>query len=147
VLLLHGGGIDAARFSYKHDTRPLSRGPGLRIRLPGYGESDKPGVEPTLGFYAGSSVVFMYALGLKRAGLVSISMGGGAASGFALNQPQGIEKLVLVDTYGFGGEVPSGWLASLWVRTPFVSELTRALPRRSRRMGRWSLFNAVPIGG
>jgi pimeloyl-ACP methyl ester carboxylesterase len=41
--------------------------------------------------------VFMYALGLKRAGLVGISMDG-AASGFALNQPQWVEKMVLVDS-------------------------------------------------
>jgi hypothetical protein len=61
----------------------------------------------------------------------------------SLNQPQGIEKLVLVDSYGLGGEVPSGRLGYLSVRSPFVSELTRALLRRSRRMGRWSLFNAV----
>src|ERR687886_2821280 len=52
VLLLHGGGIDSASFSYKHLIEPLA----LSHRVfapdwPGYGESDKPDVEHTMEFY------------------------------------------------------------------------------------------------
>src|SRR5438270_10731271 len=71
VLLLHGGGIDSARFSYKHAIEPLSR--DRRVFAPdwpGYGESDKPDVEHTTGFYASFLGLLMDALGLERAGLV-----------------------------------------------------------------------------
>ena len=85
----------------------------------------------------------MDALGLKRASLVGISMGAGAALGFALRSPERIEKLVLVDSYGLGSQVPWGRLGYLLVRAPFLKELTYALLRRSRTMIRWSLYGLV----
>jgi pimeloyl-ACP methyl ester carboxylesterase len=43
LLLLHGGGFDAADFSYRYAIEPLSRlRPVLAFDWPGYGESDKP---------------------------------------------------------------------------------------------------------
>jgi pimeloyl-ACP methyl ester carboxylesterase len=70
-------------------------------------------------------------------------MGGGAALGFALRSAQRVEKLVLVDSYGLGSEVPWGRLGFLMVRAPLLDKLTYALLRRSRAMVRWSLYGLV----
>ena len=48
----------------------------------------------------------MDALRLERASLGGISLGGSAALGFTFRSPQGVERLVLVDLYGVGNEVP-----------------------------------------
>jgi pimeloyl-ACP methyl ester carboxylesterase len=142
VLLLHGGGIDSAGFSYKYAIEPLARSHRVFAPdWPGYGESDKPGVEHTMDFYAGFLGGLMDALELERASLVGISLGGGAVLGFTLRSPQRVEKLVLVDSYGLGDEVPGGRLGYLMVRAPLASTLTRALLRRSRRVVRWSLYS------
>lgn len=144
VLLLHGGGIDSASFSYKHLIEPLA----LNHRVfapdwPGYGESDKPDVEHTMEFYVGFLGNLIDALQLQRVSLVGISLGGGAALGYTLRSPQRVERLALVDSYGLGDEVPGGRLGYLLVRAPLLDDLTYALLRRSCRMVRWSLYNLV----
>jgi pimeloyl-ACP methyl ester carboxylesterase len=144
VLLLHGGGVDSASFSYKHAIEPLARSHRVFVPdWPGYGESDKPDVEYTIEFYLGFLGSLMDALQLERASLVGISMGGGVALGFALRSPQRVERLVLVDSYGLGDEVPLGRLGYLLVHAPLIGRLTYALLRRSRRIVRWSLYNVV----
>ncbi len=143
VLLLHGGGIDSAGFSYKYAMEPLARSHRVFAPdWPGYGESDKPDVEHTIEFYTVFLGGLMDALQLERATLVGISLGGGAVLGFALRSPQRVEKLVLVDSYGLGDEVPGGRFGYLLVHAPLASSLTRALLRRSRRVVRWSLYSA-----
>jgi pimeloyl-ACP methyl ester carboxylesterase len=144
VVLLHGGGIDSATFTYSHIIGPLAEERHVFAPdWPGYGHSDKPNLGYAMGFYVDFLGRLMDALGLKRASLVGISMGGGAALGFALHSPQRVEKLVLVDSYGLGSQVPWGHLGYLLVRAPLLNELTYALLRRSRTMIRWSLYGLV----
>ena len=96
-----------------------------------------------MDFYVDFLGHLMDALGLERASLAGISMGGGAALGFALHSPQRVEELVLVDSYGLGSQVPWRRLGYLLVRAPLLNELTYALLRRSRTMIRWSLYGLV----
>lgn len=144
VLLLHGGGIDSADFTYRFTIGPLSQEHRvLAPDWPGYGRSDKPELEYTVTFYVDFLGRLIDALGLARTSLVGLSMGGAAALGFALRAPQRVEKLVLVDSYGLGSEVPWGRLGYLMVRTPLLDRLTYALLRRSQTMIRWSLYSLV----
>lgn len=109
VLLLHGGGFDSASLSYKHAIGPISEHyRTLAPDWPGYGQSDKPKIEYTTEYYVGFLGRLMDTLGLERASLVGISMGGAISLGFTLRSPQRVEKLVLVDSHGLGGEVPGG---------------------------------------
>jgi pimeloyl-ACP methyl ester carboxylesterase len=110
---------------------------------PGYGQSDKPDLGYAMGFYVDFLGRLMDALGLKTASLVGISMGGGAALGFALRSPERVEKLILVASYGLGSNVPWGRLGYLLVRAPLLHELTYALLRRSPTMIRLSLYGLV----
>lgn len=143
VLLLHGGGQDSARFSLKHAIEPLARDHQVFAPdWPGYGESEQPDAEHDIEFYAGFLGNLMDTLGLDRASLVGISMGGGAALGFALHSPERVDKLVLVDSYGLGSEAPMTWLGYVLVRTPLVNRLIWSLLPRSRQVTRWNLYAA-----
>lgn len=140
VLLLHGGGYDSASLSYKHAIGPISE--QRRVFAPdwpGYGQSDKPKVEYTTEYYVGFLDRLMNVLGLEKASLVGISMGGAISLGFALRSPHRVEKLVLVDSHGLGGEVPGGAASYALVRLPLLNRLVWAALKRSRRMVRASL--------
>src|SRR5919199_3068139 len=140
VLLLPGGGYDAASLSYKQSIGPISQ--HYRVFAPdwpGYGESDKPKTRYSTEYYVDFLSHLMEALGLRKASLVGISMGGAISLGFSLRWPQRVEKLVLVDSHGLGREVPGRAISYLIVRLPFLSNLVWAVLGRSRRMIRWSL--------
>jgi pimeloyl-ACP methyl ester carboxylesterase len=81
----------------------------------------------------------MDALGLEKAALVGISMGGAISLGFSLQSPQRVDKLVLVDSHGLGKEVPGRVMSYVLVRLPLLNRVMWAVMGRSRRMIRWSL--------
>ncbi|HEU4495321.1 MAG TPA: alpha/beta hydrolase [Rubrobacteraceae bacterium] len=144
MLLLHGGGFDAAEFSYRYAIEPLSRlRPVLAFDWPGYGGSDTPNRRCDLVYYARLLEDLMDFLEIQRAALVGTSMGGGAALSFALCSPERVEKLVLVASYGLGKDVPYGRLGYCLVHAPLAADLVYALLRRSRRMLRSGLRRIV----
>jgi pimeloyl-ACP methyl ester carboxylesterase len=144
VLLMHGGGFDAAEFSYRYAIEPLSR---LRSVLafdwPGYGGSDTPNLRCDLAYYARFLQRLMDSFGIERAAFVGISMGGGAALSFVLCSPERVEKLVLVASYGLGKDIPNGRLGYILVHAPLATDLVYALLRRSQRSLRWGLRRIV----
>jgi pimeloyl-ACP methyl ester carboxylesterase len=140
VLLLHGGGYDSASLSYKQSVGPFSQ--YYRVFAPdwpGYGDSDKPKMRYTTEYYVDFLSQLMDALGLEKASLVGISMGGAISLGFSLQSPQRVEKLVLVDSHGLGNEVPGRKISYVMVRLPLLNKLMWAILGRSRRMMKWSL--------
>jgi len=140
VLLLHGGGYDSALLSYKPSIGPISQYHRVFAPdWPGYGESDKPRMRYTTEHYVDLLGHLMDALGLEKASLVGISMGGAISLGFGLHSPQRVEKLVLVDSHGLGKEVPGRVMSYVMVRLPLLNRLVWAILGRSRRMLRWSL--------
>jgi pimeloyl-ACP methyl ester carboxylesterase len=140
VLLLHGGGYDSASLSYRHAIDPISEHHRVFAPdWPGYGQSDKPQMEYTTEYYVGFLGHLMDALGLENASLVGISLGGAISLGFSLRSPQRVEKLVLVDSHGLGGEIPGGVASFALVRLPLLNRLVWAALGRSRKMVEWSL--------
>lgn len=83
------------------------------------------------------------ALGLERASLVGISMGGAVVVGYALRAPERVDRLALMNAYGLGEEVPWPRVSYALVRRPFVNELTWWILRHSKRVIRWSLGSLV----
>jgi pimeloyl-ACP methyl ester carboxylesterase len=77
---------------------------------------------------------FLDKLGLKKVNLVGISMGGGISIGVALENPQCVEKLVLVNSYGLGDKIPRLSGMYIFSRVPFLYELLRRLLHRSRKL-------------
>ena len=140
VLLLHGGGYDSAYLSYKPNIGPISQyHKVLAPDWPGYGDSDKPRMGYSTEYYVDFLGQLMDALGLEKASLVGISMGGAISLGFSLRWPQRVERLVLVDSHGLGKEVPGRVMSYVMVRLPLLNRLVWAILGRSRRMIRWSL--------
>jgi 4,5:9,10-diseco-3-hydroxy-5,9,17-trioxoandrosta-1(10),2-diene-4-oate hydrolase len=86
LLLLHGGANDWT--DWKPNIGPLSQ--HYRVYAPdlvGYGLSDSPEAEYSMGYFVDFLYDYTQALGLKRANLAGYSVGGGIALGFALRFP------------------------------------------------------------
>lgn len=135
VVLVHGGGLDAASVSWKRTMPALAD--DYRVYapdLPGYGGSDPvPGdVTPTVDYYADVLSEFYVSLGLLKSTLVGFSLGGAVALGYTLSKAARVRDLVSVGSYGLGREVPGGRREVLSVKTPMVPAAAWWLRRRSR---------------
>ena len=146
VVLLHGAGFDSAAISWKYALPALSGRRAIALDWPGYGESDRPRRRYTTDYYVEVLTAFLDALGVGRATLAGISMGGGVALGFAVAAPERVEELVLVDSYGLGAS--ASWLpaASLVVRNPLANGLMWASLRTNRQSVRWALSQIMLPG-
>jgi pimeloyl-ACP methyl ester carboxylesterase len=160
VIVIHGFG--GSMWQWEHQQVPLSS--AFRLLTPdliGSGLSAKPDIEYRPDEMLDYFVAFMDALNIQRAALVGNSMGAGLAIGMALEHPDRVSKLVLID--GFPANVrerltsPSiqraldtpapSWLASLgnWLFGSLIIEsvlkemvhnpalLTPAVVERSNR--------------
>ena len=134
VVLLHGGGIDAAAVSWRAVQPALATSfRTVAPDWPGYGESDGPERGPTTEYYVDVLRRFLDHLGLDSVRLAGVSMGGGAALGFALDSPERVDRLALLDSYGLGGGVPGGRLSAWLAGSDPLGRLLWGVLRRSRR--------------
>ena len=135
ILLLPGGGYDAASLSYKQSIEPISQYHRVFAPdWPGYGESDKPKMRYSTEYYVDFLAHLMDALGLEKASLVGISLGEAISLGFSLHAPERVEKLVLVDSHGLGKEVPGRVMSYVMIRLPLLNKLVWGIMGRNRRM-------------
>lgn len=104
VILIHGLGASAE--IWMHNVEALAT--KHRIYVPdlvGFGRSDKPEVPFAPLRFVNFINDFMNALNIERASLVGQSLGGGIALQYTLQFPDKVDKLVLLDSAGFGKEV------------------------------------------
>src|SRR5256712_9966398 len=98
--------------------------------LPGYGRTDKPRVRYTIPYFARFISRYMEDRGLRSAALVGTSLGGRIALEVALEQPELVRKLVLVNTLGLGRpQVRMSQMAYGLVTLPRVGEAMMRLTR------------------
>ncbi len=129
--------------------------PGLAQRYrvyapdaPGHGHSDKPrpldGHRYDVPGYTESTLDVLDALGVHRSPLVALSGGGPVALTLALDQPDRVSQLVLVDAAGLGREVSWDYrMASLpGAQLAFRLGLS---PKRSERFGRRLLYDQTKL--
>ena len=122
VVLLHGVGLDAAAISWKHAIPELAENHRvIAPDLPGHGESDKPRRRYTTEYYIDVLDELVAALDLDAPQLAGISMGGGIALGYALDNE--VERLALVDSYGLGSDAPWRPAAAMALRIPVVDRM------------------------
>ncbi|HEY82484.1 MAG TPA: alpha/beta fold hydrolase [Dehalococcoidia bacterium] len=101
VILLHGGGNDWRE--WRKNLIPLAQ--GLRIYapdLPGFGLSDPPLMPVSPSWFSSFLKDFMEAVGVKEAHIIGHSLGGTLAIALALDFPQKVKKVVLIDSAGLG---------------------------------------------
>jgi pimeloyl-ACP methyl ester carboxylesterase len=114
VVLLQGVGLDAADVSWRYALPMLADGHRVYAPdFPGHGESEKPDVRYTTDYFRGVLEAFLDELALNEAALVGISMGGAVALGHAMDEDVDVDRLVLVDAYGLGGD--AGWRPPAWL--------------------------------
>ena len=119
IILIHGLGASAEIWLY--NIAALARDHTVFVPdLPGFGHSEQPPSSFRPSDYAAFIDDFMEALNVSKASLIGQSLGGGIALQYALQFPQKVEKLVLVDCAGFGKYVR--WTLKL-MSLPNVGEL------------------------
>ena len=125
VLLIHGLADSLLSWYCNIDALAYAGYRVIAPDLPGSGESDKPG---HLDYDPVSAAEFIYdfsqELGLKKFSLVGSSAGGLIAGLFALENPDMVEKMVLVCSGGFGRRV--SWLLRI-LSVPLLGDLVYQL--------------------
>ncbi|MBV8216296.1 MAG: alpha/beta hydrolase [Verrucomicrobia bacterium] len=141
VVLLHGAGLDAGGLSLGSAMIALAN----RCRvfapdLPGFGDSDPKPAGWGFAEYSAFLDPLLDTLSLPRASLAGISMGGGIALGFALQAPERVEKLVLIDSACLDGAIPGGQSMWFFLRLPGLSPIGWSLLGSSRHLMRRALL-------
>src|SRR2546425_4045924 len=153
LVLVHGLGSSAS-VEFYYNLEPLAAHHRVfAIDLPGFGRSDKPVLAYTIDLFVRAVSDLMASEGIERAAVMGVSMGGRVALGLALDSPEKVERLVLVDALGIGA--PRRVLAYSVLLTRGLGELTlrgtaRALrqmnPAIIRRFWGWYLRRPSRVG-
>jgi pimeloyl-ACP methyl ester carboxylesterase len=99
LVLIHGIGGDADEWVFCFKSLGASHRV-IALDLLGFGRSDKPAIEYCIAVFVEVLEHFLSALKIPRASLVGSSLGGWIAAAFALQFPDRVDKLVLVDAAG-----------------------------------------------
>lgn len=154
LVLVHGLGSSAAVEFYFNLEPLVASHRILAIDLPGFGRSDKPALEYTIELFVRAVRDLMVCEHVERAAVMGVSMGGRVALGLALESPQMVERLILVDALGVGA--PKRVFAYRVLLTRGLGELTlrgtaRALrrmnPRTIRRFWTWYMKRPGQVDG
>jgi 4,5:9,10-diseco-3-hydroxy-5,9,17-trioxoandrosta-1(10),2-diene-4-oate hydrolase len=119
VILIHGlgGSVEI----WMHNIEALAEQHRVYAPdLPGFGRSEKPVSSFTPSDYISFIDDFRKALNVDRVSLIGQSLGGGIALQYALQFPEKVDKLVLVDGAGLGKEVI--WTLRI-MSLPLIGEL------------------------
>jgi pimeloyl-ACP methyl ester carboxylesterase len=126
VILIHGLGASAD--IWINNVEALAKQHQVyALDLVGFGRSDRPGPSFSPFDYTPFLDDFMNALNINSVSLVGQSLGGGIALHYAIQFPQKVDKLVLVDNAGLGKEVI--WTLRV-MSLPLVGELFSYPSRR-----------------
>ncbi|MEN6464934.1 MAG: alpha/beta fold hydrolase [Syntrophaceae bacterium] len=104
LILVHGLGASAE--IWKDNIGELSA--GHRVYAPdlvGFGHTDKPDIKYAPFDFLVFLQAFIDTLGFEKVSMAGLSLGGGIALLYALENPERIDKLVLVDSAGLGKEM------------------------------------------
>jgi pimeloyl-ACP methyl ester carboxylesterase len=99
VLLLHGLGSCGESWGYQFPALGEAGFRAIAPDFPGFGNSNYPGGGTSIAAIAGSLVQLLRSLGAEPAHVVGISMGGTVALQMALDAPNWVKKLILVNTF------------------------------------------------
>jgi len=123
LVFLHGIGLDAATVSWRHALPALAEERTVYAPdLPGHGESDKPNRAYTTDYYLEAVEAFLDAVDVADPAIAGLSMGGALALGHALDGGS-VERLILVNSYGLGGDAVWRTAASGMLQTPLLGNM------------------------
>lgn len=137
LILIHGS--TSSTYSWKDVFEPLSKNYRvIAVDLKGFGFSAKPDGDYTRRGQALLLAHLLDYLKIEKAWVAGNSMGAEVALNFALQNPQRVAGLILIDSGGVN--VPGGSsLAPAYAQTPFVGPLLIALALTSDKLVRQGL--------
>ncbi|OMH31673.1 alpha/beta fold hydrolase [Motiliproteus sp. MSK22-1] len=117
VICLHGAGAGAVTW-YPSISVIAQNFHVIAPDIVGYGESDKPDGAYDRPYFSAWLKEFMSALEISKAHIVGLSQGGAVALQFALDNPEMVDKLVLVDSGALGAQ-PSvlPFIGMIWLNS------------------------------
>jgi pimeloyl-ACP methyl ester carboxylesterase len=101
LILLHGGGVDSALTSF--GSALVSLGQRRRViapDLPGYGDTEFSDSSYSIPWYGDWVVDLIGGLGLDRADLGGVSLGGWIALEVAINHPDAVRRIIAINPGG-----------------------------------------------
>ncbi|MEX0761447.1 MAG: alpha/beta fold hydrolase [Dehalococcoidia bacterium] len=120
LLLVHGGGAGCA--VWYRQIAALSQ--SFRVIAPDnplFGLSSQPALEmPIKQFTSEYLLAFMDSIGIEKACFAGLSLGGFASISLAVDAPERVQKLVLIDAAGLGRDLPWPFRLASW---PVVGRL------------------------
>ncbi len=123
IVLIHGTGSSLHTFN-DWTTQLIVDHRVVRMDLPGYGLT---GPFPHRNYSIENYVVFikhfLTSLGIKKCVLAGNSLGGNIAWSFTIENPDMVEKLILIDASGYPSEAMSVPLAFTMAQTPVIKNL------------------------
>lgn len=127
LLLLHGAGAGGA--IWHRQIAALSRTHRVVVPdIPVFGVSDLPSDVPPIRTGVGELVAaILDAVGVERADIAGMSLGGLEAMGAVLHAPDRFDKLALVSSAGLGRDLPYVYRLA---RVPLLKRLLAKPPRR-----------------
>ena len=129
IVFLHG--LGASCVTWQENIGPLSeRFTVYTPDIPGHGDSVKLGVEYTVEAGVSFILGFLDAVGAQNAALAGSSMGGLIALQTALQRPERVSHLVLINSAGFGREI-AGYLRVMSL--PLLGEFLEGPTHRSAK--------------
>ena len=134
VVFIHGLG-SSGYMEWRHNLEALAaRHRVLAPDLPGYGRTDKPRARYTVPYFARFVRRYVENRRLSSIALVGTSLGGRIALEVALEEPNLVRKLVLVNTLGLGRpQVGPAQFAYGLVTLPRIGEAVMNLTRDALR--------------
>lgn len=126
VVLVHG--IAGSTLLWQANLSAIgARHKVFAVDLPGHGRSGKPGGRYDIDLFTRSLLGFLDACGLERVVLAGHSLGGHVCLKLALERPERVARLVLIDSGGLGPEIDVGFLKPLF--SGFTREATETMLR------------------
>jgi pimeloyl-ACP methyl ester carboxylesterase len=134
VVLLHGLGANSNSWPFQI---PVLHQAGFRTiapDAPGFGKSTYAGGRASVAQFAGPIESLLEHLGLPRINLVGISMGGVLSLQIALDHPEWVKRLVLVNTFAHLNTTGLRLLPYYLMR--FILVHTLGLPTQAKRVAK-----------
>jgi len=154
LLLLHGRGSAASLFAPILPQLAAQRRV-IALDLPGWGLSDKPPfqghtAQDALNVWMGGALGLLDALGLDRVDMLGHSMGGFTALGLALDHPDRVNRLLLVDAGGLSRNAQFDVRLYFWLKPErfnrlFGPKFLRYALRRDNPHGMGEMATSGPL--
>jgi pimeloyl-ACP methyl ester carboxylesterase len=147
LLLLHGAMLDTGQGVWRRVAQALAADYRVHvIDLPRHG-----GSRPWRGvlddaFYRRFLDDLLDALDLPRTAIIGLSMGGGIATGYALDHPERVSSLIAVGPGGIEARRPAQLLTWLFLRAPGAMRLTSRYLAKRPELVRRSMITSLAAG-